>query len=160
MRALERAVAAAAEARLLLEAAEELVGLTDRAAAFAGVARAALEASGAERALWLDGPQLACRAAWGADGALAPGSQHVSQGVLAMLADLAAPMQVLDAQAEDALGGRESVLALGLRTILAAPIGGHGVLYLDAARVQEPAPGIERVLGRLAALLAGFLERA
>ncbi|MDB5097688.1 MAG: protein kinase, partial [Cyanobacteria bacterium RYN_339] len=156
--------AAAARALAVAEAVRGLAlataGVTDPVAYAQAALAAALAASGAERGLVLLGPAdaLETLAARDANGPLAAdGRPGVSASVCGWVLEQGAPMHMVDVQSEEAFQSARSVMALGLRTIWAVPLGGAGLIYLDSQRLgDDGANGLEAVTA-LAELTAAFL---
>ena len=163
----ERARAAAAARADRMAAAADLTARVaaapDGLAARHAVLAAALLASGAERAFWLE-PQ---GAGWDARAALAAGGRAVafrpdliSAGIADWVRARGEPLSILDAGSADDWQARRSVQALGLRTVWCVPVpGGSGALiYLDTAEVAQADPAaalraIEDLVARTAPLV-------
>ena len=105
--------------------------------------RAALVAAGAERAFWVT-PDASGEwrgepglAASGAALPFAPGL--ISTGIAAFVAQQGKPVSLLDASAAEGWQDRQSVQALGLRTVWCLPTGlsDNSVVYLDAERAES-----------------------
>ncbi|MDB5098172.1 MAG: protein kinase [Cyanobacteria bacterium RYN_339] len=121
----------------------------DRRAAFLCAAIALLEA---EQGAWLAAslqPLLALDGL-GRPIAFRPGA--VSAGVLGWVAERDEPLGILDVTEDETFQARESVQALGARTVWCLPAGGGEVLYFDAGRVDARDP--EALLPEVQALLA------
>lgn len=113
-----------------------------------------------------DDGRLLCRAARGMDQqTIASPEFHVSRSVVEMVAREGRPLLTSNAQSDVRLGGRASVLSLGLRSILCVPLLAQGqaigVAYVDN-RLQA---GIFTqadldLLAAIAASAAGALENA
>lgn len=158
-RRLDAARANAERQTLVNEAARAALSAPDRDAARQVIAKAAINAVGAERALWLAGPNLACRAGWDATGSRQPPDQAFSASIANWAQAAQEPVALIDHDEPPAgFTPGQSVLALGLRSVCAAPLGALGVLYLDSRRVVEPAPGALALLAELASLFAAIPE--
>ncbi len=100
---------------------------------------AALELSGAERALLVVREQDGVLAVRGARGLVRRGSEGegpgFSRSIAARVLDAATPLATVDASADGRLDAAASVHALALRSVVAVPLrtgdGADGVLYLD-----------------------------
>lgn len=143
-----------------LEAVQALAlataGMADPAArAQAALAQACAE-TGADRGFVLLGDELTVLAARGPAGPLnvACDAPDVSRSVCAWVREHREAMHMVDVQSDDAFAGARSVMALGLRTVWAVPLGDHGLMYLDSQRLREDA-GLS--LGALSAI-AGLLQ--
>jgi GAF domain-containing protein len=152
------------ELEIVARAASAIVGLQTLGGAFAAVAAEALLASGAERALLLLGPNLEIAAGCHRDGqVLDVAQQHASASAGRWVFDRGEPLHLLDAQDDEIFANAQSVMALGLQTIVAAPISHAGerlgVLYLDDRRLAERDTAVLGVLVRLGELLGAFLVR-
>jgi serine/threonine-protein kinase PknK len=100
---------------------------------------AALELSGAERALLVVREQEGALAVRGARGLVRRGNEGegpgFSRSIAARVLDAATPLATVDASADGRLDAAASVHALALRSVVAVPLrtgdGADGVLYLD-----------------------------
>jgi hypothetical protein len=69
------------------------------------------------------------------------------------------PLHLLDASSDEAFQAAQSIQALGLRTILAVPVGDRrGVLYLDDRRITDRDEHVLATLARLGGLLDAFMR--
>ena len=164
-RRLEQLRNAHAEHELLHRLALGLLRSDDLAAGFACVAAEAVPLCGASRAVWLDGPDPGTvRQAFDATGQrLDPEDAEISWGVVQWVFQQGEPLHLVDAQNDEVFQHRDSVQALGLRTIFAVPIrlGERilGVLYLDHPLVVDEDPAALHTLGRLADMFGAFWSR-
>lgn len=90
---------------------------------------------------------------------------RTSRGLLRRVFDTAEPVVTADAQADDRLSGRASVIGLGLRSVLAVPLSVRGevvgVVYLeDSRRLQAFGEGDVELVGFLSELIAIALQNA
>ncbi|MDB5098928.1 MAG: protein kinase [Cyanobacteria bacterium RYN_339] len=153
-RRVERLEREKAELAAYARAAEAVVGLTALEDVFAAVATEALALTGAERALLLLGPDHTQVASHGPPGA-------PSASAAGWVYERGEPLHLLDASSDEAFQAAESIQALGLRTILAVPVGERqGVLYLDDRRITDRDEHVMAGLVRLGSLLATFLRRS
>jgi serine/threonine-protein kinase PknK len=131
---------------------------------------AALELSGAERALFVVREQDGALAVRGARGLVRRGGEGEAPGfsrsIAARVLDAATPLATVDASADGRLDAAASVHALALRSVVAVPLragdGAEGVLYLDD-RLRAGAFGTADVallvdLADLAALALATVE--
>ncbi|MDB5096332.1 MAG: two component, sigma54 specific, transcriptional regulator, Fis family, partial [Cyanobacteria bacterium RYN_339] len=88
----------------------------------------------------------------------AVGRARVSGSICAWVHEQREPLHMVDVQDEEAFNSARSVMALGLRTVYAVPVGGAGVLYFDRQRMEEAAPGVMPTLARLGDALAEALR--
>ncbi len=106
------------------------------------IGRAALELSGADRAMILmrGDDDLLCRTACDRDGMLDPETVSFSQTVGHQVLATGEPFCDLDTQANAHLQAQRSIMALDLRTILCVPLltreQSMGVLYVDSKEVM------------------------
>jgi GAF domain-containing protein len=141
------------ELATLARAAEAMIGLGTLDEVFQALAPEALALTGAERALLLLGPELRVAASYGPSGA-------PSASAAGWVFENGQPLHLLDASSDEAFQAALSVQALGLRTILAVPVGERlGVLYLDAQNITDRDDQVLAALARLGGLLASFLHR-
>jgi GAF domain-containing protein len=120
----------------------------------AALARACLEA-GADRGFLLLGADLAVLAARGPDGPVATGAaSDISRSVCSWVLEQGQALHMVDVQSDDAFAGARSVMALGLRTVWALPVGADALLYLDSQRLREDAGQALGALTAIAGLLA------
>jgi GAF domain-containing protein len=144
-----------------LDFATGLLGLGERGA-IAGAATAALRRLlGAERA-------FLALPAWervlGEDGAEWPlADAPLGHTIVDWTMRERVPSVIVDVE-QHATAGTQSVMALGLRTVVAVPVlhddACLGVLYADSRRLLEVSPATEQLLGRLGLLLGQALARA
>ena len=95
-----------------------------------------------------------------ADGSAATATgTPVSTGICDWVLAHGEPLHLVDVQDDEAFAERRSVMALGLRTVFAAPLPGHPglLLYFDSQRVLDAPPGTLATLARLAEALGEAL---
>ncbi|HEY9722617.1 MAG TPA: GAF domain-containing protein, partial [Oscillatoriaceae cyanobacterium] len=120
--------------------------------------------AGAERTVLLLGDDLDCRGAYDAGGRAIAEAADVSHSIARWVYENGEPLHLLDAQSDDTFQVQKSVMALGLRTVLAVPVAHAGrrvgVLYLDNQRIVEVSPQALHTLARVGELVGAYLSRA
>lgn len=163
-RRLERYKHGYAELECLHRLALATIGVHDLDALMAPIAAEAAALAGAERTVLLLGPELDCRGAYDATGVPLARAQDVSHSIARWVYENGEPLHLLDAQSDDNFQVQKSVMALGLRTVLAVPVvhAGRrlGVLYSDNQRLVEVSPQALHTLARIGELVGAYLSRA
>jgi hypothetical protein len=155
---------ALAEERLLHRLALALVAAPDLATMLAQLAAALQPLGLADRLFLLEGEALEVLGALSGTGQSLLATEHAfSRSVARWVYEHAKPLHLLDAQSDDAFKERQSIAALGLSTIFAAPVEAAGqprrVLYLDSQSALETGSGALRTLVGAAEIVAAWLSR-
>ncbi|MDB5096811.1 MAG: hypothetical protein JWM80_1232, partial [Cyanobacteria bacterium RYN_339] len=123
--------------------------------------KAALQATGAERAFLIlaDGSRPA---ALRADGQALAADAAVSQSVVRHVLATGEGVRLLDPQHMEGWSQQQSILALGLQSIVAVPLpAGRGVLYVDSGNAAQLLGGREQdLLAAAAEILGAVLARS
>ncbi len=149
----------------LTQAAQRLAGRGEPSELLEDALDEALLLTGAERGFILLTEEGAEPRVAAVRGAVSSGALHISRGVIDRVLHTGEMVAVADIVGNEELNTRKSILDLGLRSVLCAPIrfGGRrlGILYLDSRRVGSMLS--EKDLGLLsafAALAGSALENA
>jgi len=143
---------------LVRRVALDLLGETELAAVAERVLAEARPLVDAERGFLLLGNDPATLAT--PDGTLPP---DTSASICRWVLEQREPLHSLDVQSDEVLARAQSVLALGVRTVVAVPVlAGErcfGLLYLDSQRLGTPAPRALAALSALGELVGAYLAR-
>ncbi|MDB5100471.1 MAG: two component, sigma54 specific, transcriptional regulator, Fis family, partial [Cyanobacteria bacterium RYN_339] len=138
-------------------------GAADLEAFMAPVAAEALALTDADRLCLVVGPELQTRVAFDRAGHVLPAAEQApSQSAVRWVYEQAQALHLHDALTAEGFSGKQSVMALGLRTIHAVPVthAGQvlGVLYLDDKRVGTEDPHVMEALKRLGTMVGARLS--
>ncbi|MDB5098036.1 MAG: multi-sensor signal transduction histidine kinase, partial [Cyanobacteria bacterium RYN_339] len=145
------------ELELIERLALECVGLPSLAEIATRALNAGLELVGGYDACFL------VETAKGMHTVASVGSPAVSSSVYRWVLDNGAPLHLVDAQTDEAFAAAASIMALGLRTIHAAPVAYAGqvlgALYFESTRLEESETATLSILSRLGTLMGAFVAR-
>jgi tetratricopeptide (TPR) repeat protein len=129
----------------------------------AAVAREVLALTGAERMVLLTGADLKPQLAYSGPDATPSTRTEVSSSVASWVAEHQEPLFLIDAQSDDSFRASQSVQALGLRTVMAVPVGrAEGwrcVIYVDTQRVGRQDDRMLHTLAQIGEMVAAFMAR-